>query len=239
MKKNILHTLGDKTTEFFDKLIDDRSHFSTIKTDIVHQFHQLYYHSHFYNQKDSTTSWLGIPTEKCPLDLWIFQEILFDKKPDLIIECGTGKGGTTIFLASICDLMNQGKIISVDINQILRPVHSRIKYLHGNTTDEGILTILKEEAKNKKSIMVILDDDHHRNHVYKELLAYQDLVSKGNYLIVEDTNLNGNPVFKEYGAGPMEAVSDFLKENHHFESDKSKEKYFLTFNPNGYLKRIS
>jgi len=87
-------------------------------------------------------------------------------------------------------------------------------------------------------VMVILDSNHDKDHVLNELRSYNRFVTKGSYLIVEDTDFNGHPVLPDYGPGPMEAVKAFLSENKDFEVDKSREKFFLTFNPRGYLKKI-
>jgi cephalosporin hydroxylase len=85
--------------------------------------------------------------------------------------------------------------------------------------------------------MGILDSDHRRDHVIDELHLYKDIVTRGQYLIVEDTNLNGHPVAPEFGPGPMEALEDFLAENDQFEIDEGMQKFYLTFNPKGYLKK--
>ncbi len=87
--------------------------------------------------------------------------------------------------------------------------------------------------------MVVLDSDHSKENVLNELRMYDALVTENSYLIVEDTNINGHPALPEFGSGPMEAVEEFLKENKTFDVDKNKEKFFLTFNPRGYLKRIN
>ena len=87
--------------------------------------------------------------------------------------------------------------------------------------------------------MVILDSDHSRDHVLAELRAYAPMVTTAQYLIVEDTNVNGNPVLPEFGPGPMEALDAFLAENDDFEPDDEREKFLLTFNPRGYLRRVS
>lgn len=87
--------------------------------------------------------------------------------------------------------------------------------------------------------MVILDSDHHKEHVLKELRTYSRFVTLDSYLIVEDTNINGHPVYLDFGPGPMEAVEEFLTENSQFFVDRTKEKLLLTFNPCGYLRRIS
>jgi cephalosporin hydroxylase len=86
-------------------------------------------------------------------------------------------------------------------------------------------------------VLVILDSDHSRDHVLEEMRMYADLVTPDSYLIVEDTNVNGHPVFPEFGPGPMEAVDAFLAERSDFIIDRSREKLLMTFNPGGYLKK--
>jgi cephalosporin hydroxylase len=183
---------------------------------------------------------LGIPTLKCPLDLWIYQEIIYEIKPDLIIETGTAYGGSALYLAHLCDLMGKGNVVTVDIeNQAKRPKHSRIEYLTGSSVDPVILSKMGERVQKAKTVLVILDSDHRKPHVFQELQCYGPWVTKDSYLIVEDTNVNGHPVDPEYGPGPMEAVEDFLKGNNQFAADRQREKFYLTFNPSGYLKRIA
>jgi cephalosporin hydroxylase len=113
-----------------------------------------------------------------------------------------------------------------------------ITYLLGSSTASEIVDEVKKRAQGKNKILVILDSDHSKEHVLGELRAYSPLVNVGSYVIVEDTNVNGHPVAKSFGPGPMEAAEAFLKENSFFSVDKSKEKFYLTFNPSGYLKRI-
>ena len=210
-----------------------------LEKDVVNQFHKLYYTSKNFDKTWGSTSWLGIPTQKCPLDAWIYQEIIFEIKPDVIIECGTKYGGSALFLASICDLLNQGEIITIDIEDKKdKPQHKRIKYLLGSSTSEEIIKQVKELIGNKNKIMVILDSDHSKEHVLNELKIYSAFVTKESYIIVEDTNINGHPVAPDFGPGPMEAVRQFLKENQSFVIDRSTEKFYMTFNPDGYLKRI-
>ena len=87
-------------------------------------------------------------------------------------------------------------------------------------------------------MLVILDSDHSREHVLDELRIYAPLVSPGSYCIVEDSNVGGNPVYRDFGPGPMAAIREFLAENEAFEVDSEREKFFMTFNPSGYLKRV-
>jgi cephalosporin hydroxylase len=87
--------------------------------------------------------------------------------------------------------------------------------------------------------MAILDSDHHAAHVGRELRAYREFVTVGSYLVVEDTNVNGHPVMPEHGPGPFEAVEEFLREDRQFEADRSREKFLLTYFPNGFLKKVA
>jgi cephalosporin hydroxylase len=86
---------------------------------------------------------------------------------------------------------------------------------------------------------VILDSDHSQTHVRAELQAYAPMVSLGSYLVVEDTNVNGHPVLPDFGPGPMEATQEFLISHNEFVRDPSREKFMMTFNPGGFLRRVS
>lgn len=86
--------------------------------EIVDSFHKLYYDSITFDKTWGNTFWLGIPTLKCPFDLWVYQEIIQELRPDIIIESGTAYGGTAFFLACICDMVNNGKVVSIDIQDI-------------------------------------------------------------------------------------------------------------------------
>lgn len=206
---------------------------------VVKSFHELYYNSEIWNKGLGNTYWFGIQTLKCPLDCWIYQEIIYKLKPDIIIECGTFNGGSALYLAGLCDLLNKGKVITIDIDSDKgKPRHKRIKYLVGMSTSEKIVGQIKKLVKPKDKVLVVLDSDHSRDNVIEELRIYNKFVNKGGYIIVEDTNINGHPVRPEFGPGPMEAVEIFLKENKDFAVDINQEKFYLTFNPNGYLQRI-
>jgi cephalosporin hydroxylase len=199
----------------------------------VRSFHELYYH-----KSRLVTSWLGVRILKCPLDLWMFQDILHRTEPDLIIETGTARGGSAYFMACMCDLLGKGRIVTVDVRDVERPTHPRITYLHGSSVDPAILDQVRAMIEPGARVMVALDSDHSEEHVYAELQEYPQLVTKGNYLIVEDTNVNGHPVWPDHGPGPMEALQRFLAETDDFEVDRSCEKFLLTLNPSGYLRRI-
>jgi cephalosporin hydroxylase len=181
------------------------------------------------------TFWLGRHVYKCPTDLWRYQEILHDTRPDLIVETGTFSGGSALYLASMCDLRGSGRIITIDIDpQENLPAHPRIKYLTGSSIAPEILAQVREEAAGADRVMVILDSDHTKEHVLAELREYAPLVSDECYLIVEDTNAKLLP---GHGPGPDEAIQEFLKENPAFSVDEHSEKFLLTFQPGGYLRR--
>jgi cephalosporin hydroxylase len=93
------------------------------------------------------------------------------------------------------------------------------------------------ETVGSQRAMVVLDSDHRAVHVYQEMTAYSPLVQLGDYLIVEDTNVNGHPAYADFGPGPMEAADKFLSENDEFMVDTSCERFLMTLNPKGYLRR--
>jgi cephalosporin hydroxylase len=205
--------------------------------DVIRKFHKVYYGANTRTWKD--TCWLGVPVLKCPLDLWIYQEILYEVRPDFIVESGTMRGGSAYYLASVCDLLGHGEVLTIDIQpQTNRPTHARITYLTGSSVDPGILARVAASIPEGAVVLVILDSDHARAHVLRELELWHSLVSVGSYLIVEDTNISGHPVADHRGPGPWEAIEAWLPQHPCFERDLGCEKFFLTFNPGGYLRRV-
>jgi cephalosporin hydroxylase len=206
---------------------------------VVDEFHRLYYETGFEGGTWTDTTWFGVPALKCPSDLWIYQELIHELAPDLIVETGTADGGSGLFLATLCEAKGNGEVVSVDIEvRPERPSHRRLTYVTGSSTDPAIIERLAERASGARTVLVLLDSDHSHDHVLAELRAYARLVTPGSYLVVEDTNINGHPVYEHFGPGPMEAVEDFLKDNDAFAVDRSREKFLLTFNPGGWLRRI-
>jgi len=220
----------------FYKLYNDTKEIDNI----VDEFHKLYYYTACINGTWRNTKWMGIPIFKNPMDMIVYQELIYKIRPDIIIETGTKMGGSALFFANICDNIKHGQVITVDINKInnLR-LHDRITYLNGNSVDTIIVDFIKQRCENKK-VMVILDSDHAKDHVLKELNIYSEIVSIGSYLIVEDTNISNSPVcgIGTVGEGPLEAVLEFMGNKHGYTIDRSMEKFYFTFNPMGWLKRI-
>lgn len=205
----------------------------------IRGFHRLYYHA-AYNIPPQTwgnTFWLGVPIQKCPLDLFVYQEIFYETRPEAIIETGTAAGGSALFWASLCDLMGQGEVITVDIEDRCQVRHPRITRLLGSSTDPDVVERIREWVRGRPA-MVVLDSDHRKAHVLAELEAYSPFVPVGFYLIVEDSNIHGHPVGWRYGEGPAEAIREFLRWRSDFVVDREREKHLLTFNPGGFLRRI-
>ncbi len=182
--------------------------------------------------------WMGYEILKWPTDLWTYQELIVKKRPDIIVETGTHTGGSALFLASICDLIDNGKIITIDIAaHDGRPAHPRITYLHGSSTAPAIFAETKALVAGRTNVMVILDGDHARDTVLTELRSYSQFVPPGGYIVAEDTNINGHPAYPDFGPGPWEAVEQFIAENNEFHINRSCERSLLTMNPNGFLQR--
>jgi len=184
------------------------------------EFHRSYYDSYIWQD----TRWLGVPAYKCPFDLWVYQEILTEQRPDVIVETGTADGGSALFLASVCDLLGCGRVVTIDLEG-------------RSSVDPEVLREVRRGIGRRDRVMVILDSDHSRDHVLAELRTYSSLVTPGQYLVVEDTNVNGHPLVPDFGPGPAEAVAEWLTGREDFETDRSREKFGFTFNPGGYLRR--
>jgi cephalosporin hydroxylase len=200
----------------------------------VARAHDVFYASDAWTK----ARWLGVQALKNPLDLWIYQELVADTRPELIVETGTWRGGSALYLASICDLFGAGEIVSIDVEPLREdyPQHPRITYLGGrSSTDPDVVAAVAERAGGRP-ILVILDSDHSQAHVEAELDAYAPLVPVGCYVVVEDSNIG--QIRKDLMPGPLQAVETFLAKTDEFEIDREREKFLLTFNPSGFLRRV-
>ena len=206
---------------------------------VVDAFHRLYFESRDGVQRTLNVNWLGYRATKCPFDMWTYQEIVVETRPELVVEAGTRLGGTSVFLASVFDLLGgDGRVLTIDVTADPRlPKHPRIEYLMGSSLDDVIVARVRAAAAGKRT-MVILDSLHTAEHVGAELARYADLVTVGCYLVVEDTNVNGHPVLPDYGPGPTEAVEAFLAADERFLADRDRERFLMTLNPGGYLRRV-
>jgi len=199
-------------------------------------------------------SWMGRPIIQYPQDMIAMQEIIWQLKPDLIIETGIAHGGSLIYYASLLELIGKGEILGIDIDirehnrqEIEKhPMFKRIKMLQGSSIDEKLVDQVKEIAKGKQTILVSLDSNHTHEHVLRELEFYAPFVTPGSYIVVFDTIVEDLPdgYFKEkrpwgIGNNPKTAVFEFLKKNDHFVIDTAIDnKLLISVAPSGYLKRI-
>lgn len=197
----------------------------------------LYHQNHLLHQ----CSWMGTRMFKSPLDAWICQEILYAVQPEIIIEIGSCEGGSTLYFAQLLDLIGKGTIISVDIDRSKFNVrHPRIVLVTGNSSSPEVAAQVSELCRGK-SVLVLHDGDHRKEPVLKDLEVYAPLVSLDSYLIVEDGIIDlyrpGDGI-GTYEAGPMAAAEEFLRSHSNFIMDRERERYLMTYNPKGYLKRI-
>ena len=200
-------------------------------------------------------TWMGRPIIKYPQDIVIMQELIWDVKPDLIIETGIAHGGSIIFSSSMMELMgNGGKVIAVDIDirkhnrdEIEKhPMMKNITMLEGSSVDEKIVQQITDYAKNFKKVMVVLDSNHSHEHVYRELELYTPLVSLDSYILLPDTFVEFFP--KGYvtnrpwdvGNNPYTAMEAYLKTTDQFVKDESITNKLLITEAfgGGYLKRV-
>jgi cephalosporin hydroxylase len=198
-------------------------------------------------------SWLGRPIIQYPQDMLAMQEIIWEIKPDLIIETGIAHGGSLIYYASLLELIGEGEVLGIDIDirdhnkkEIEKhPLFKRIKMIEGSSISQEIVNKVKTLAVGKQRILVCLDSNHTHEHVLQELELYAPFVTQGSYIVVFDTIVEDLP--DNYlpgrawarGDNPKTAVWEFLKKNDHFTIDKDIDnKLLISVAPEGYLKRI-
>lgn len=167
------------------------------------------------------------------------QEIIYELKPDLIIETGTFNSGSAMYYCGLCDLLGKGRVITIDIEfRENRPKHKRLRHILGSSTDENVINEVTKECDGMGTVLVLLDSNHEPEHVLKEMYSYERFVTSGSYLIVEDTALHGNPIHPESLDDPMRAVDEFMSRTKHFMIDRSREKFLMTWHPRGFLKKL-
>lgn len=199
---------------------------------IIREFNDLYWQAHV--QTWGNTKWRGVQVWKPATDLWIYQELITEIKPDLIIETGTAFGGSAMYMRDILDKEHpEGKIITIDISHEILNEKAKIpgiEFYLGSSTAEETVTHVKAliAAYNCQRVMVILDSDHAEEHVSKELDLYSPLVTVGSIVVIEDTNnhLGAQAAAKGWGASQKG-----------FKKNLMCEKFMLTFNRDGYWER--
>lgn len=198
--------------------------------------------------------WLGRPIIQYGNDMVMLQQLIWDVKPDIFIETGIAHGGSLIYTASLFELMgNDGQVIGIDVE--IRPhnrsaieehiLYKRIKMIEGSSVGDETIKSLEQLLENSigKTITVMLDSNHSKDHVLKELELYSKYVNVGSYIIVQDGAqqwVADIPRGKTewINDNPLAAIEEFLKTNDDFIVDESFTRLGITSSPGGYLKRV-
>lgn len=205
-------------------------------------------HKYMYN-----FTWMGRPIIQTPIDMLAMQEIIWNVKPDLIIETGVAHGGSLIFHASLLELIGYGEVLGIDIDIRkhnreaieAHPMAKRIRLLEGSSVSDNIAEQVYEIRQDKSNVMVVLDSNHTHEHVLKELSLYAKLTSIGSYCVVFDTIVDDLPAgyfsdrLWDKNDNPKTAVKEFLMGNDEFIIDHEvQDKLMLSVAPDGFLKRV-
>ncbi len=183
-----------------------------------------------WNQKyPYVFSWLGRPIIQIPEDLIRVQEVIYQVKPDVIIETGIAHGGSLVFYASLCKAMDKGRVIGVDVE--IRPHNRRaieahelfslITLIEGSSIAPETVTQVKAQIQAEESVLIILDSNHTKQHVQQELEAYHALVTPGSYLVATDGSMRelydvprGKPEWR--WDNPAAASREFVQQHPEF-----------------------
>ena len=198
-------------------------------------------------------TWLGQPMIQLPPDIVLVQELIWQNKPDVIIETGIAWGGSIVFYASILQLIGKGEVVAIDLNlydhvtaNIMGyPFSERISLYKGSSTDLGMFAKIKAHIKPGQSVMVLLDSNHTHAHVLDELRLYAPLITKGQFLVVSDTIIEHLPPpphrERHWGPGdsPKSALDVYMRETDRFVEDGYiNSKLLMTFTPHGYMRCV-
>ena len=195
------------------------------------------FYNHIIKGAKNIPRWRGIPCIKLPTDLVLYSQVLWDNKPDILIECGTAYGGSTLFYADCFNTIGKGQVISIDIRNLGNPEHPRITYITGRMTACDTLAKVRELIQGK-SVMVVLDGDHHRAQVKRELYFYAPMVAKGQFIVVEDIHQHSGLVQQKGQCG--EAVDWFFKTklSRGFKREDIDKQFLYCISKGGWIKRI-
>lgn len=188
----------------------------------------------------SRLHWLGTPILQNVFDLWTLQETMCELRPALTIETGTNRGGSSLFFAQLFDLMGtNGRVVTIDVRRQHDLSHPRITYLIGDSGSPEILDqVAALAAECGGPVLVILDSDHSKAHVARELDAYCGFVTPGSWILVQDGNIDTLSFFRSSRPGPLPAIHDFLARHREFAIDRDRcERFVITHHPDGWLRR--
>jgi cephalosporin hydroxylase len=180
-------------------------------------------------------TWVGHPLIQTPHDLWTIQETISAVRPALLIETGTFKGGSSMFYAHLMDLLDYGRIITVDLTKKHDRSHPRVTYLLGDSVGDAVVDeMTKAVSEADGPIMVILDSGHTAEHVSREMDIYGDFVTPGSYMLVQDGKYDS----KGRPQGPLKSIVEYLPDHPEFEVEHGKcNRFLITHHPLGWLRR--
>ena len=189
-------------------------------------------------------TYLGIPCAKSVSDLWNYQEIITEIRPNVVLECGSFRGGSALYFSELQKSLSiRGQVLSVDIghelveNQLWN--NKNIEFFTSSSTAPVVLERVKELRNEFPGPMfVILDSDHSKGHVLGEMTLFREVIGEGDYLVVEDGCVNGHPVLPGWGEGPIEAVEEYFRiyPDDYIRDTEREHKFGFTFAPSGFLK---
>jgi cephalosporin hydroxylase len=204
-----------------------------VPEDLRDEFTDAYWRSGAWH----STSWLGHATHRAPADLLAYAELIWRLRPDWIVETRTGPGGRALFLASICDLVGNGRILSLEAHPLGEPPeHRRVTYLRAAPEVQSTVGRVREIVGEEPNALVILGASG-GSDLDAALANLVPLVPVGSYVVVEDTVLGGHPAWPGFGPGPA-IVAQKLTQTRDFRPDPTLEFGIVSFNVDGYLKRI-
>lgn len=198
-------------------------------------------------------TWLGLPVIQMPPDIVVLQEVIWETRPQLVIETGIARGGSLVLYASILELVGEGEVLGIDVDIRAHnreaieahPLAKRIRMIEGSSLDDDVVAQARAAAANVERVMVVLDSNHTHAHVLAELRAYGPLVTVSQFLVVADTFVEQIPAQghrpREWGPGdnPATALGAWLDEVDDFAPDPFvNAKLLLTASPGGYLRRV-
>lgn len=196
-------------------------------------------------------TWLGIPIIQTPEDILMVQELIWKVRPTVIVESGVAHGGSLILYASLLELLGRGHVIGVDVeirkyNRLAiesHPMSKRVSLIEGSSIDESTVAQVSGRVAGTDSVMVMLDSNHSKAHVRRELELYGPMVTPGSYLVVFDGVMravadapNGHPGWVD--DNPLAAVQDYLTDHPEFTQDRSYERLAVTYCQGGFLRRV-